>query len=66
MEQKASSIWAWKGRPMETLKREELLEAVEYLCQENLALREDRDRWRQSGNAIKYMLNRNTNQPPKE
>lgn len=55
MEQKAS-IWTWKGRPMETLEREELLEAVEYLCQENLALREDRDRWRQSGNAINYMI----------
>ena len=56
MEQKASRTW--KGRPMETLEREELLEAVEYLCRENLALREDRDRWRQSGNAIKYMLSK--------
>jgi hypothetical protein len=54
MEQKI--VITWKGQMLETLSREELIEAVNWLRREAETLREDRDRWRQSGSAIKYML----------
>jgi hypothetical protein len=44
------------GRPIEELTREELLEVVEWLWGDIQSLRSDRDRWRESGDAIKYML----------
>jgi hypothetical protein len=53
MEQK---IVTWKGCLIETLSREELIEAVNWLSREMQTLREDRDRWSQSGDVIKYML----------
>jgi hypothetical protein len=52
MEQK---IVTWKGRMLETLSREELIEIINWLRREAETLREDRDRWRQSGDVIKYL-----------
>jgi hypothetical protein len=49
-------IHTWKGKEIDTLSREELIEAVNWFSREMQTLREDRDRWRQSGSAIKYML----------
>ena len=51
MEQKIT----WKGKEIDTLSREELIEAVSWLSREMQTLREDRDRWRQSGDVIKYL-----------
>lgn len=49
-------IFIWMGRPMEELTRDELLEAVEWCGREIQSLRADRDRWRESGDALKYLM----------
>jgi hypothetical protein len=46
----------WMGRPMDELTREELLEVVEWCGREIKSLRGDRDRWMQSGDALKYLM----------
>jgi len=46
----------WMGRPMDELTREELLEVVEWCGREIEHLRGDRDRWMQSGDALKYLM----------
>ena len=46
----------WMGRPMDELTREELLEVVEWCGREIERLRGDRDRWMQSGDALKYLM----------
>jgi hypothetical protein len=46
----------WMGRPMDELTREELLEVVEWCWREIESLRGDRDRWMQSGDALKYLM----------
>ena len=50
------SVSMWKGRKMEDLTRDELLEVVEWCGQEILRLQEDRDRWFKAGDPIKYMM----------
>ena len=46
----------WMGRSMDELTREELLEVVEWCGREIERLRGDRDRWMQSGDALKYLM----------
>lgn len=46
----------WKGRPVDELTREELLEVVEWCGREIEFLRADRDRWRSSGDSLKYLM----------
>jgi hypothetical protein len=41
---------------MDELTREELLEVVEWCGREIKSLRGDRDRWMQSGDALKYLM----------
>jgi hypothetical protein len=47
---------AWMGRPINELTREELLEVVEWCGREIQNLRSDRDRWRESGSSINYLM----------
>lgn len=47
----------WMGTPITELSKEDLLEVVEYCGKEILRLRQDRDRWRESGDAAKYLMN---------
>jgi hypothetical protein len=49
-------VSTWLGRPVDELTREELLEVVEWCWREILSLREDRDRWRESGDSLKYLM----------
>lgn len=46
----------WMGKPVEDLDKETLLKAVYFLGKENRELRADRDRWRQNGKAIEYLM----------
>lgn len=45
-------IHTWKGKPIDTLSREELIEVVNFLLHEMEALREDRNAWMKSGSSI--------------
>lgn len=56
MEQNKVSFWM--GRPVTELTKEELLEVVEYCGKEIVRLQEDRDRWRDAGDAAKYLMQR--------
>ena len=49
-------IHTWKGKPIDTLSREELIEVVNWFSRELETLREDRNAWMKSGSAIQYML----------
>jgi hypothetical protein len=46
----------WKGKEIDTLSREELIEIINWLRREVEALREDRNAWMRSGSAVKYMF----------
>ena len=46
----------WMGRPMDELTREELLDVAEWCGREIDYLRGDRDRWRESGDALTYLM----------
>lgn len=48
-------ISSWKGRPITELTREELLEVVDLCGREIISLRQDRDRWRESSDPLKYL-----------
>jgi len=48
-------IGKWYGKPINSLSREELLDVVEWCGKEIEHLRSDRDRWRESGNALEYL-----------
>jgi len=52
-------IHTWKGKEIDTLSREELIEIIKFLIHEMEVLREDRDAWMRSGSAIQYMLQKN-------
>jgi hypothetical protein len=56
VERHVRHISLWMGRPMDELTREELLDVIAYCGCEIQSLRGDRDRWRQSGDAIKYLM----------
>lgn len=45
----------WKGKPIDTLSREELIEVVNWFSRELETLREDRNAWMKSGSAVQYM-----------
>lgn len=49
-------IHTWKGKPIDTLSREELIEVVNWFSRELETLREDRNAWMKSGSAVQYML----------
>jgi hypothetical protein len=49
-------IHTWKGKEIDTLSREELIEALNWFSREMQTLREDRNAWMKSGSAIQYML----------
>ena len=49
-------VYHWMGRPINELTREELLDVVDRCRLEIESLRGDRDRWRQSGDALKYLM----------
>jgi hypothetical protein len=48
--------YTWMGNPIDTLPREKLIEIINWLRREAETLREDRDAWRRSGSAVKYMF----------
>jgi|LakMenE18May11ns_1017448.scaffolds.fasta_scaffold6267851_1 hypothetical protein len=52
-------IHTWKGKEIDTLSREELIEIIKFLIHEMEVLREDRDAWRRGGSAVQYMLQKN-------
>lgn len=52
-------IHTWKGKPIDTLSREELIEVVNWFSRELETLREDRNAWMKSGSAVQYMLQKN-------
>ena len=56
VERQVRHVSLWMGRPMDELTREELLAVIEYCGREIQTLRGDRERWRQSGDAIKYLM----------
>ncbi|MFN7610083.1 MAG: hypothetical protein ACK5QX_03975 [bacterium] len=56
VEPKVRLVSTWFGRPIDELTREELLEVVEWCGREILSLRADRDRWRESGDSLKYLM----------
>lgn len=49
-------IHTWKGKPIDTLSRKELIEVVNWFSRELETLREDRNAWMKSGSAVQYML----------
>jgi cell division ATPase FtsA len=49
-------VATWFGRPIQDLSHEELLKVVEHCGEEILKLTSDRDRWRQSGDPVKYLM----------
>ncbi len=51
-------IGTWKGRDFNELSREELLDVIEYLGKELKEVREDRDRWFEAGDVVKYLMNK--------
>lgn len=51
-----SAIAGWKGVPADELSREELLEVVCFCGQEIESLRQDRARWRDAADPVKYLM----------
>lgn len=51
-----NSIGMWKGQKIEELTREELLEVVRFCGEELQQLREDRARWRDAADPLKYLM----------
>jgi hypothetical protein len=49
-------VATWFGRPIQDLSREELLKVVEHCGEEIQKLTSDRNRWRQSGDPVKYLM----------
>lgn len=47
--------FTWMGLPVEGLAREELLEVIAWCASEIKALHAELDRWRESGDPIKYL-----------
>ena len=56
MNENTTQISTWYGRPVQDLSREELLQVVEYCGAEIQKLTTDRNRWRQSGDPVKYLM----------
>ena len=50
-----SSIGTWKGRPLEDLTREELLEVVASVGEELKNVYEDRRKWQAAADPLKYL-----------
>jgi hypothetical protein len=50
-------VVVWMGRRIDELDKNELLEVVNYCAAEIEAIRADRDRWREAGDAAKYLMN---------
>ena len=59
-----NKISMWMGKPIDTLSREEMLEVINYSCNEIQRLTKDRDRWFRAGDPIKYLMEENQNVPP--
>jgi len=53
------TIVTWMGENLKDLSKEELIKVVEYLAKQMEDLRQDRDRWRKSGNALEYLMHIN-------
>lgn len=51
------TVAMWMGQRIEELDKAELLEVVNYCAAKIEALRADRDRWREAGDAAKYLMN---------
>lgn len=52
------NILSWKGTPINELTREELIEVINYCGDEIKKLREDRNRWFEAGDPIKYLMSK--------
>jgi hypothetical protein len=50
-----NAVHSWQGRPVTELEKEELLEVIDFLVSETEKYREDRDRWRDSGDVAAYL-----------
>jgi len=53
------TVTTWMGKNLEDLSKEELIKVVEYCAKQMEDLRQDRDRWRKSGNALQYLMHIN-------
>lgn len=49
-------VTTWLGQKLSDLSKQELIEALEYAVKEIEKLRQDRDRWRNSGDPLKYLM----------
>lgn len=54
--EQTNMVHTWMGRPIKKLSREDLLKVVDYLSLDNQKLLEDRDKWRKSGDPLKYLM----------
>ena len=46
----------WMGQTLESLPRKELINALEYCAEQIENLRQDRDKWRESADPLKYLM----------
>lgn len=51
-----NTVITWMGQKLEDLSKEELIKAIEYSAKEIERLQQDRDRWRNSGDTLKYLM----------
>jgi hypothetical protein len=56
MNENTTQMSTWYGRHVQDLSREELLQVVEYCGAEIQKLTTDRNRWKQSGDPVKYLM----------
>ena len=49
-------VTTWRGRPIQELDKDELIQLIEYCGEEIKYLRKDRDRWRKAGDSLKYLM----------
>lgn len=58
-----NKVSSWMGIPVDQLDKDELIKVVEWCGQEIQRLQKDRDRWRDAGDPLKYLLKGKQNVP---
>jgi hypothetical protein len=56
MKQAPETVSQWRGKPIDELSREELVEALNWCGRELQEIRADRTRWMRSADPVKYLL----------